>query len=194
MKKIGFLALLLLWQVDSKAAVEAREAGPGRWAPVGSLHHYAEFLEEAIRRDGRSFIEAVTRAHAETEAGRLESAEHILEEELGKVIPMSKRVMQSSVGLREEAFDVLFDKDSGDARIPAAEEDLLIACELLIKSAGLESPHSDTESTRWIEDLERFGGIPIDGGLVKMAESGRLEEARRLLSEIWRRAVTEGHV
>lgn len=192
MKKLLFVALLLLYQAEVKAAsMEAHE--PSRWKPAGTVHHYTEFLEEAIRKDGRSFIDAVTRALAETEAGHSRDAEHILEEELEKVIPMFKRVTRSSVGLREEAFDILFDKESGNSRIPD-DEDLLKACELLIESARIESPHSDAESTRWIEDLERFGGISGEGGLVKMAEEGNLSGAKRLLSELWRRALEEGYL
>jgi len=192
MKKLGFI-LLLLWHLDLKAAAEAKKEDRASWVPVGNVHHYAGFLELAMRKEGRSFIESLIRAQTETEAGRLKIAEHILEEELGRVMPMSKRVMKSSVGLREEAFTILFDKESGDARIPDDEKDLLRACEMLIESARLESPHSDTESSMWIEDLEKFGSI-TEGSLIKMTEDGNLGDATRLLATIWNSAVKKEHI
>jgi hypothetical protein len=99
-------------------------------------------------------------------------------------------ISKSSVGLRDEAFAILFN-ESGESVIPE-ESSLTIACKMLIESASLENPYVDTESTRWIQDLEKMGKIPVEDNLVKMFESGRIEDAARILSEIWIKAVREG--
>jgi len=107
---------------------------------------------------------------------------------------MSVKPNKSSVGLREESFSILFDRESGEAVIPSSKEELLLACGLLIESAMLESPHSDCESTRWMELLEKLGSISSSDGFVAMAEGGNMEAAKELFSETWTIAVTNGQI
>jgi hypothetical protein len=149
------------------AADGGREFSAGSATLVESPRHYAMIFDNIVHRGGEELLTLITeivhRSARREDTREIDKRFMDVTKQLLEVREMEKEkekmFKQSSISLRNQAFDILYD-EVGEGRIPEDEEMFNQAGKLLIYSSAQESPDSDTASSRLLEELRSYNKLP----------------------------------